>query len=84
MDAAAEERDVKLQRASADLLSEFETALPNYLWKSRNQRRGLLPGGKPDPHTWVKRKTTNHFINLVIHIPCILITEVLADLLNFR
>lgn len=31
---APDDRDVKLQRASADLLAEFESFLPRFLWTS--------------------------------------------------
>lgn len=36
MDVAEEERDVQLQRASADLLLDFKTSLEPFLW-SRDQ-----------------------------------------------
>ena len=81
---AVEDRDVKLQRASADLLFDFENLLPSYLWKSKNREGNVYPGYRSDLRTWVKIKTTNHLINLVIEfkssmdiLPLAYFTEIL-------
>jgi hypothetical protein len=56
---AAEDRDVKLQRASSDLVSEFSAKLPSLLWKSQN--------GAPHrtPRKWTQESKTEKLVSLV-------------------
>ncbi|QQK44174.1 Tubulin-specific chaperone D, putative [Penicillium digitatum] len=56
---AAEDRDVKLQRASGDLVSEFSAKLPSLLWRAQN--------GTPlrTPRKWAQVTKTNKLVNLL-------------------
>ena len=57
---AAEDRDVKLQRASSDLVSEFSAKLPSLLWKSQN-------GDAPHrtPRKWTQESKAEKLVSLV-------------------
>jgi hypothetical protein len=59
---AAEDRDVKLQRASGDLVSEFSAKLPSLLWRSQN--------GTPlrTPRKWAQVTKTEKLVSLVRYI----------------
>lgn len=39
---ATEDKDVQLQRASSELLLEFESSLPRFLWTSRSKSQVTL------------------------------------------
>ncbi|KAJ5408904.1 hypothetical protein N7509_002787 [Penicillium cosmopolitanum] len=56
---AAEDRDVKLQRASSDLVSEFSAKLPSLLWKSQN--------GAPHrtPRKWTPESKAEKLVSLL-------------------
>lgn len=56
---AAEDRDLKLQRASTDLVTEFSAKLPQLLWKAQN--------GTPlrAPRKWVQVTKTERLVKLV-------------------
>ncbi|KAJ5568528.1 hypothetical protein N7450_011014 [Penicillium hetheringtonii] len=56
---AAEDRDVKLQRASTDLVAEFSAKLPSLLWKSDN--------GAPHrtPRTWTQESKAEKLVSLL-------------------
>jgi hypothetical protein len=58
MDAAEDERDVQLQRASADLLADFTTSLRPFLWRS-------VPDRPPRIRRKVRVKETERLIALV-------------------
>ena len=56
---AAEDRDLKLQRASSDLVTEFSAKLPTLLWKSR-------PGAPHrTPRKWAPVSKTEKLVALV-------------------
>jgi hypothetical protein len=59
---AVEDRDVKLQRASGDLVTEFSAKLPSLLWKSQN--------GTPlrTPRKWAQITKTEKLVSLVRYI----------------
>lgn len=56
---ATEDRDLKLQRASGDLVSDFSVKLPSLLWRSQN--------GTPlrTPRKWVQVTQTERLVSLV-------------------
>lgn len=56
---AAEDRDLKLQRASGDLVAEFSAKLPSLLWRAQN--------GAPlrTPRKWAQVSKTERLVNLV-------------------
>ncbi|OQD81445.1 hypothetical protein PENANT_c027G02907 [Penicillium antarcticum] len=56
---AAEDRDVKLQRASGDLVAEFSAKLPSLLWRSQN--------GTPlrTPRKWAQVTKTEKLVSLL-------------------
>lgn len=56
---AVEDRDLKLQRASSDLVTEFSEKLPLLLWRSRN---GASPG---TPRKWAQVPKTEKLVSLV-------------------
>lgn len=60
---APDDRDIKLQRASGDLIKEFETRLPPLLWKSQAQGNNGRAGKVP--HRWVQATKTDRLISLV-------------------
>lgn len=62
---APEDRDLTLQRASADLLAEFGTSLPKFLYKT--SKTELQGGGSPDPvvRKCVREHKTDHLVKLV-------------------
>lgn len=59
---AAEDRDVKLQRASGDLVSEFAAKLPSLLWKSQNGTPGRTP------RKWAQVTKTQKLVSLVRYL----------------
>ena len=61
MDAAAD-RDIKLQRASGDLVGEFSAKLPSLLWKSRTENNGHTAR---TPRRWTPAAKTEKLIGLV-------------------
>ena len=56
---APDDRDIKVQRASGDLIKEFAERLPVLLWKSTE--------GKP--HRWADTGKTNRLLDIVWSIP---------------
>ncbi|KAJ5620382.1 hypothetical protein N7510_004366 [Penicillium lagena] len=57
---AAEDRDIKLQRASSDLVAEFSAKLPSLLWKSRSQS-----GTSASPRRWTQVAKTEKLVGLL-------------------
>ncbi|OOF97472.1 hypothetical protein ASPCADRAFT_144028 [Aspergillus carbonarius ITEM 5010] len=57
---AAEDREVKLQRASSDLVQEFSTKLPSLLWKSQPE-----PGNALIPRRWTPAAKTERLVGLL-------------------
>lgn len=55
---AAEDRDLKLQRASTDLVTEFSAKLPQLLWRVQN---GTLRSSRK----WVPVTKTERLVKLV-------------------
>lgn len=64
---APEDHDVKLQRASQNLLAEFEISLQRYLWSTRAKTTTTLPNANPDlvARKFVSQKKTDSLVNLV-------------------
>lgn len=58
---AADDRDVKLQRASGDLVGEFSTKLPSLLWKTRSENGHNVRV----PRRWTPAGRTEKLIYLV-------------------
>lgn len=58
MDGADDDEDLKLIKASAGLLADFETALPKVLWKSSTSQPKRA-------HRFVKRRDLNRLVQLV-------------------
>lgn len=56
---AAEDRDVKLQRASGDLVSEFSAKLPSLLWRAQTSTPLRTP------RKWAPVTKTNKLVSLV-------------------
>ena len=56
---ATEDRDVKLQRASGDLVAEFSVKLPSLLWKSQNGT------SLRTPRKWTQVTKTEKLVSLV-------------------
>lgn len=56
---AADDREVKLQRASSDLVTEFSAKLPSLLWRAQN--------GTPlrTPRKWAPVAKTEKLVGLV-------------------
>jgi hypothetical protein len=59
---AAEDRDVKLQRASGDLVTEFSAKLPSLLWRSQNGT------SLRTPRKWAQVTKTEKLVSLVRNI----------------
>ena len=57
---APQDRDVKLQRESGDLIRELQTKLPPLLWKSHAGNPS-----RPRPHRWAKSSKTDKLASLV-------------------
>ncbi|KAL4887473.1 tubulin folding cofactor D C terminal-domain-containing protein [Aspergillus karnatakaensis] len=57
---AADDRDVKLQRASGDLVKEFLVKLPSLLWKPQSTQKGA-----PVPRRWTLASKTERLVNLL-------------------
>lgn len=62
---APEDAELHLQRASADLLREFTSSLPRFLWLS--PKAGHQSDGEqgPSARKVVKERSTEHLIKLV-------------------
>ncbi|KUJ17224.1 uncharacterized protein LY89DRAFT_669630 [Mollisia scopiformis] len=58
MDAAEDDQDVKLQRASADLLADFQSSITPFLWKTRKS-------GKTQIRDQVRSRDTERLVNLL-------------------
>lgn len=56
---ATEDRDVKLQRASGDLVAEFSVKLPSLLWKLQNGT------SLRTPRKWAQVTKTEKLVSLV-------------------
>lgn len=59
---AADAREVKLQRASGDLVEEFSAKLPSLLWKPQSTKKGVRI-----PRRWTLASKTERLVNLVSH-----------------
>ncbi|PWY84933.1 hypothetical protein BO70DRAFT_395611 [Aspergillus heteromorphus CBS 117.55] len=57
---AAEDREVKLQRASGDLVTEFSAKLPSLLWKSRPEQANTRV-----PRRWTPAAKTERLVALL-------------------
>jgi hypothetical protein len=57
---AADDREVKLQRASGDLVKEFLDKLPSLLWKPQNAQTHVQV-----PRRWTLASKTERLVNLV-------------------
>lgn len=69
---APEDAELHLQRASADLLSEFSSSLPRFLWLSPNVGQQSEGEGEQGPllaRKVVKERSTEQLIKLVCPIP---------------
>ncbi|KAJ6144506.1 hypothetical protein N7470_008401 [Penicillium chermesinum] len=55
----AEDRDVKLQRASSDLVAEFSAKLPSLLWRSSNRNP------QRTPRKWAPESKTEKLVSLL-------------------
>lgn len=60
---AADDREIKLQRASGDLVDEFSTKLPSLLWKTRTENGHKLRV----PRRWTQANKTEKLVGLVRH-----------------
>lgn len=58
---AADDREVKLQCASGDLVDEFSTKLPSLLWKTRTENGHNVRV----PRRWTQANKTEKLIGLV-------------------
>lgn len=58
---AADDREVKLQRASGDLVKEFSEKLPSLLWKTRAAEQGEVRV----PRRWTHAAKTERLVSLV-------------------
>lgn len=58
---AADDREVKLQRASGDLVDEFSAKLPSLLWKTRTENGHNIRV----PRRWTQANKTEKLIGLV-------------------
>lgn len=56
-----DDREIKLQRASGDLVKEFSAKLPSLLWKPRNEERQSIRV----PRRWTHAAKAERLINLV-------------------
>lgn len=61
---AAEDREVKLQRASGDLVQEFSEKLPSLLWKTRPEQPNTRI-----PRRWTPAAKTERLVGLVSKLP---------------
>lgn len=57
---AIEDKEVKLQRASGDLVTEFSEKLPSLLWKPRTEK-----GHARVPRRWTQAAKTERLVGLV-------------------
>ena len=62
---APEDRDVKLQRASPDLLADFEASLQRYLWSTRIKTTSPQVKSDLAARRFVSQNQTNRLIKLV-------------------
>ena len=66
---APEDKDIKLQKASEDLLSELQHTLPRFLWKSITPQPGASKSRSHIARSLVGYRTTDNLINLVRTVP---------------
>lgn len=59
---APDDRDIRLQRASADLLKEFETKLPLLLWKTK---RNVVGKEERVSHRWTQLMKMRRLVDIV-------------------
>jgi hypothetical protein len=57
---AVEDKDIKLQRASGDLVREFSEKLPSLLWKPQTEK-----GDTRIPRRWTQAVKTERLVGLV-------------------
>ncbi|KAI9878754.1 MAG: hypothetical protein M1830_010607 [Pleopsidium flavum] len=62
---AAEDKDIKLQRASEDLLSEFQDRLPKFLWRSPSATQIQAASNLHRPRRTVRQSDTDRLIQLL-------------------
>ncbi|SLM39571.1 Tubulin-specific chaperone D, C-terminal [Lasallia pustulata] len=62
---APEDKDIKLQKASGDLLSELQHTLPGFLWKSITPQAGAAKSRSHIARSLVGYRTTDNLINLL-------------------
>ena len=58
MDAAEDDRDVQVQKASADWIEDFETSLPQFLYRQQ-------PDGSKKIRRRVRQRDTDRLVGLV-------------------
>ena len=61
----ADDEDVKLQRASADLIAELQRCLPRFLYKSESTESKHLPTASSTLRGLVRETKTDQLIRLV-------------------
>lgn len=64
MDTTGDE-DLKLQRASADLIAELQRCLPHFLYKCISTQSTLSPTGNSPVRRLVRETKTDQLIKLV-------------------
>ncbi|PYI26361.1 tubulin-specific chaperone D [Aspergillus indologenus CBS 114.80] len=62
---AAEDREVKLQRASGDLVQEFSAKLPSLLWKQQQQQHKNPRARLRVPRRWTSAAKTERLVALL-------------------
>ncbi len=62
---AAEDKDIRLQRASEDLLSEFQGRLPTFLWRVPPAKQRQAVPILHRPRRTVRQADTDRLIKLV-------------------
>lgn len=64
-----EDQELKLQRDSADLIAEFETSLPRFLWKAIGKDHVTTGQGSRRVRRLVREAKTDKLIKLVGPLP---------------
>ena len=59
------DEDLKLQRASADLVAELQRSLPHFLYRSRSVDSGDSPAARAGVRSLVRDNKTDQLIKLV-------------------
>ena len=59
------DEDLKLQRASADLIAELQRSLPHFLYKSTSAESAYSPAARASVRRLVRDSKTDQLIKLV-------------------